>query len=344
MHLKLDPVLLLEQEDRQVDLGELADILAGIAETGTVKGAAERMEQSYRGVWGKIGNAENILSRSLVIKAKGHGSSLTAAGKEVLRLAGEMRQRARAVTEREVAGFERQLRELLALEQPRLRMASSHDILLQRSASEGRLPFLEMRFMGSAKALLAMESGKADLAGFHLPENMPVPMEIGHVFSDPRLFVIPLMRREQGLLAARGNPKGIRAVADLARADIRFINRQRGAGTRIWLDQLLESQGVDPRAIKGYDQEEFTHFAVAAAVAAGAADVAFAVRAAAEGFSLDFIPVGFETYYLCGRAFLSGTETLERLTTEVSRSLSQHPGYAPPPVPGVNPSSTRASR
>lgn len=332
MHLKLEPLLFLQQDDRQVDLGELADILAGIAETGTVRGAAERMEQSYRGIWGKISNAEGILSRSLVIKAKGHGSSLTAAGKEVLRLAGEMRQRARAVTEREVSGFERQLRELLALEQPRLRMTCSHDILLQHSATEGRLPFLEMRFMGSTKALLAMESGKADLAGFHLPENMPVPLELGHVFADPRLFVVPLMRREQGLLVARGNPKGITGVADLARQDIRFINRQRGAGTRIWLDQLLESQGVDPRAIKGYDQEEFTHFAVAAAVAAGAADVAFAVRAAAEGFSLDFIPVGRETYYLCGRVFLKGTETLDRIVAEVGRGLPLHAGYSLPPA------------
>ncbi len=330
MHLKLEPALFLAQDDHQVDLGELADILAGIAETGTVRGAAERMSQSYRGIWGKISNAETILARGLVIKAKGHGSSLTAAGKEVLRLAGEMRQRAREVTRKEVSGFERQLRELLALEQPRLRMACSHDILLQQCATDGHLPFLEMRFMGSTKALLAMESGKADLAGFHLPGNMPVPMEIGHVFSDPRLFVIPLMRREQGLLVARGNPKGIREVADLARPDIRFINRQRGAGTRLWLDQLLESQGVDPRAIKGYDQEEFTHFAVAAAVAAGAADVAFAVRAAAEGFALDFIPVGTETYYLCGRAFLRDTETLDRLVAAVVAGLGKHAGYSPP--------------
>ena len=95
-----------------------------------------------------------------------------------------------------------------------------------------------------------------------------------------------------------GNPKGIRTLADLARPDVRFVNRQRGAGTRVLLDYHLRQAGVDPAAVQGYQAEEYTHLAVAAAVASGRADCGLGVMAAARALGLDFIPLFNERYDL----------------------------------------------
>jgi len=101
------------------------------------------------------------------------------------------------------------------------------------------------------------------------------------------------------LIVAKGNPKEIVGFADLAfEQGVRYVNRQRGAGTRILLDYELAQHGIDASKIAGYDREEYTHLAVAAAVASGTADAGLGVRAAARALDLDFIPVGWERYDL----------------------------------------------
>jgi putative molybdopterin biosynthesis protein len=107
-----------------------------------------------------------------------------------------------------------------------------------------------------------------------------------------------LVHREQGLLVAPGNPLGLRRVADLARPGLRYVNRQRGAGTRVLLDYELARAGTDPDAIVGYGREEPTHLAVAAAIASGRADAGMGVLSAARAFDLDFVPVTKEPYDL----------------------------------------------
>jgi molybdate transport repressor ModE-like protein len=311
-----------------LDFVTLAEILAGVAESGTLRATAEHLKLSYRGVWGKLEQAHEALGQPLVVKSKGHGSHLTPAGEQLLRLVRDMRQRAQAAAQREIAPMDEELRRLLALGRPALRLACSHDILLADCESEGLLEGWELRFMGSLKALDALESGKVNLAGFHLPENVPGMVAFESLFSDPRYFIHPLLRREQGLIVARGNPLDIHGMDDLIRPDVRFINRQRGAGTRMWLDHLLRSRGLDPAAIRGYGREEFTHFAVAAAVAAGAADVAFAQRAATVGLALEFIPIGFESYFICGGRELARDARVRSFIDTVARRLDKHAGYA----------------
>jgi putative molybdopterin biosynthesis protein len=110
--------------------------------------------------------------------------------------------------------------------------------------------------------------------------------------------LLGFVQREQGLIVPRGNPKGIHGLNDLARPDVVFINRQRGAGTRVLLDYRLKGAGIDPRAIQGYDRQEFTHLAVAAAVASGAADCGLGILAAARALDLDFVPLDHERYDL----------------------------------------------
>ena len=112
------------------------------------------------------------------------------------------------------------------------------------------------------------------------------------------MVVITLVGREQGLMVQRGNPARVQRIADLAVENVRFVNRQRGAGTRVLLDYHLSSLGIESDQVQGYDQEEYTHLAVAAAVASGRADCGLGIAAAAKALDLDFLPLFQERYDL----------------------------------------------
>lgn len=181
----------------------------------------------------------------------------------------------------------------------------SHDIVLDLVSSwlrrRGERWTLSSAHVGSLGGLAALRRGEAHLAGVHLldPEtgeyNLPY---VRRYLRRPARLVL-LCRRQQGFIVAPGNPKGIHGVADLVRPDVRFVNRQRGAGTRILLDYELERAGLSPEAVQGYEREEYTHLAVAAAVRSGAADCGLGILAAADALGLDFIPLTEEEYELC---------------------------------------------
>ncbi len=155
--------------------------------------------------------------------------------------------------------------------------------------------------VGSLGGLMALRQGRAHLGGSHLyhPEtnSYNVPYIERHLPGMP-LKLINLAWREQGLMVAPGNPKNIRTIRDLARPEVRFINRQRGAGTRLLLDYFLKEEGIDPARIRGYDREEYTHMAVAVNVHSGTADAGLGIMAAARALGLDFIPLAPERYDL----------------------------------------------
>jgi len=183
--------------------------------------------------------------------------------------------------------------------------AGSHDLSIDILGNE--LKRLHPGFkiaasnVGSMGALLSMRRGETHIGGTHLldPEtgdyNIP---DIKRLIPDTPVVLIHLVRRQQGLLVKPGNPKGIAALNDLARNDVTFVNRQPGSGTRVLLDYQLEKLCLDPRAIRGFEHEEFTHMAVAVAVASGLADVGLGVQSAAHALHLDFIAVGEEQYDL----------------------------------------------
>ena len=111
-----------------------------------------------------------------------------------------------------------------------------------------------------------------------------------------RIVAVNLAIRHQGLIVPKGNPKNIRGIHDLGRKDVCFINRQRGAGTRILCDYHLKEAGIDPSDVQGYAKEEFTHMAVAVNVLTGAADCGMGIMAAARALDLDFVPLARERY------------------------------------------------
>jgi putative molybdopterin biosynthesis protein len=143
--------------------------------------------------------------------------------------------------------------------------------------------------------------GEAHLAGSHLldPESGEYNLaDIRRFLPGCAVKVLGLVGRLQGLLVAKGNPKKVRDLLDLRREDINFINRQRGSGTRVLLDYQLRQLKLSPDEIRGYNSEEFTHLAVAVAVASGRADCGMGIAAAAQALELDFIPLYEERYDL----------------------------------------------
>lgn len=181
----------------------------------------------------------------------------------------------------------------------------SHDITLDLISSFLRRRSQRWHFasahVGSQGGLTALKRGEAHMAGVHLLDEATGTYNESYVrrYYGGKAALVLLARRDQGFLVPRGNPKGIRDFTDLARADLTFVNRQRGAGTRILLDFHLKQAGISPADVKGYRREEFTHLAVAAAVQSGAADVGLGILAAAQALDLDFIPVTQEEYELC---------------------------------------------
>ncbi len=155
--------------------------------------------------------------------------------------------------------------------------------------------------VGSQGGLIALRRGEAHVAGSHLLDPETGEYNISYIrqyMPGIPVRVIALVGREQGLIVKRGNPKGIKSLIDLTNPDVRFMNRQRGAGTRVLLDYHLNLMTILPERIVGYSQEEYTHLGVAAAIASGRADCGLGIAAAAQALELDFIPLFQERYDL----------------------------------------------
>ncbi|MGE5223748.1 MAG: substrate-binding domain-containing protein, partial [Omnitrophica WOR_2 bacterium] len=155
--------------------------------------------------------------------------------------------------------------------------------------------------VGSLGGLIALRRGESHLAGSHLldPETGEYNLSyIREYLPDLPVRLITLAGRQQGLFVVNGNPKNIHSLKDLSRPDITFVNRQRGAGTRVLLDYHLSLLNINVDSIQGYHQEEYTHMAVAADVSSGKADCGLGIAAAAKALDLDFIPLFQERYDL----------------------------------------------
>ena len=173
------------------------------------------------------------------------------------------------------------------------------DLLSQFLAEHDRR--LASANVGSQGGLIALRRGEAHLAGSHLLNPETGEYNISYIrqyMPEVPVKVVVLVGRDQGLMVKRVNPKGITSLQDLTKPQVQFVNRQRGAGTRVLLDYHLSLMGTAPEQIVGYSQEEYTHLGVAAAIASGRADCGLGIAAAAQALELDFIPLFQERYDL----------------------------------------------
>lgn len=191
------------------------------------------------------------------------------------------------------------------LSEQRLRFVGSHDpavtLIAARFAdfAPGETP--QLTFSGSLGGLIALVEGAADLAGCHLwdeeSDTYNVPF-VRRLLPGQRVALLTLAHRRLGFLVSAANPVVVTNLEDLVRSGLRFVNRQRGAGTRVWLDAHLHQLGIAPEQLSGYEQEKCTHSEVAQMIAEGQADVGLGVEAAALAFGLRFIPLTLERYDL----------------------------------------------
>ena len=184
-------------------------------------------------------------------------------------------------------------------------LMGSHDLALELLVeivhqADSNIHLLPMP-IGSLDGLIALRNGLTPLTGCHLFDaasgeyNTPF---VRHLFPDQDIVLITLANREQGLILAKGNPLGVRSIMDLLRPELTFVNRNRGSGTRLWLDNQLRHEGISPQEIRGYSQEMVSHTSLAHAIQQGFANAGIGLRAAAAKENLDFIPLFTERYDL----------------------------------------------
>lgn len=201
-----------------------------------------------------------------------------------------------------------------------LRLVGSHDLALEVLAGRLRaLPesiTLEVVPTDSLDGLFALARGTTDLAGCHLldPETGEHNVSfVRRMLPGEPVLLVTLAHRQQGLIVAAGNPKRVQGIPDLGRPDLTIVNRHRGSGTRVLLDDALVRAQIDPSTLRGYDREEATHLAVAGAVAAGTADAGLGILAAARAYGLDFVPVARERYELALRPATASRPAVQKL-------------------------------
>jgi len=312
----------------------LPRLLGAIRTHATLRAAAAEIGLSYRTAWSLIGETGRLLGVPVAELQRGVGARLTPAGEQLLAADSRAAQRLRE------AGLEVDLRgaRTAAHAPPAVAVAASHDLLLAAFCDRWARPqglIGELAFKGSLESLGALARGEAQVAGFHVatPVEETAARALRRLLDPRRDTLLRFAEREQGLIVPSGNPKRLRSFADVAARHLRFVNRQRGSGTRLLIDQLLQQAAIDPSAIRGYGTEEFTHLAVAATVAAGRADSGFGLRAAAWRFKLGFVPLRRETYWLASRSSRLDTEWGRRLREGLAgeplrRAARGLPGYA----------------
>lgn len=313
----------------------LLPLLEAIAETGSLAAAVAARGVSYRAAWGLLRDYEQKLGVPIVELSRGRGAHLAAGGEALVTAQRTAAQRLGRILPALALDLGRSEARAPLL---RLTMAASHDLALAAlrdslSAADGLT--LEISFMGSLHALRQLDAGQVDIAGFHVP----LDTRVGDAIAPFRRYLrarrdrlLGLFEREQGLMLPPGNPARVRSFRDIAHKRLRFVNRQRGSGTRLLIDRLIAAAGLEPTALAGYATEEFTHPAVAAMVASSAADAGFGLRAAAVEHGLAFVPLVRERYYLAVHASVLGAPAVRHLLGTLrgerfARIVDRLPGY-----------------
>ncbi len=177
--------------------------------------------------------------------------------------------------------------------------------------------------VGSMGGIMSLRLGETHFSGLHLLDYETGDYNESYLqryIPEQKWMLINLVKRQQGLIVKKGNPLQISCLQDIQREDIRYINRQKGAGTRVLFDYYLKKENIDSSSINGYNREEFTHLAVAAAVKNDACDTGMGIYASARALDLDFIPVTEERYDLCILPELIEEEILETLLSVINSS------------------------
>lgn len=320
-------------------------LLVSVAEHGSLLKACQAMRVSYRHAWQLIRQGEELLGASLLHMERGKGSSLSALAEKLVWADRRIAARLSPMLDSLASELQAEIDRVLMSVPPLLRIHASHGFAIEALHDAlGRAGIVtELRYCGSTEAVASLNLGACEIAGFHVPIGEFEAEAVAHYaqwLKPASQKLIGIATRRLGLMVARGDPKKVYGIKDLARSELRFINRQSGSGTRFLLDLLLRKEGVDPARVHGYEQCELTHAAVAAYVASGMADVGFGVETPARQFRLDFVPIQTERYFLlCEERSLEAPVVREMLAIiqgdEFKGTVNRLPGYQATELTGV---------
>jgi len=196
----------------------------------------------------------------------------------------------------------------------------SHDPLLDELADMLHLSdneaYMSSSHVGSMGGIMAVRRGETHIAGVHLLDEADGSYNTAFIkryFPKGGVRLVECVGRSQGLMLQKGNPLGIGSISDLTKDGLRYVNRQKGSGTRILIDYLCKQQGIDTARIYGYEREEFTHTSVAAQIVSGTADAGMGIYSAAKLYDLDFLPICMEQYDLLIPDYAWDTPMVRRL-------------------------------
>lgn len=348
IRIEIEPVWRFHRDEDSSSMLIMLDFLNGIRATGKITRAADEMRMSYRHAWNLIEKWSDFFNAPLVERQRGRGTTLTPLGEKLVWAGQRLRARLKPQLENLSQELETEINLLLPHHPAIIRVHASHGFavprlreLLARETGIG----VDLRYATNQMSLVSLACDGCELAGVHLPQGelRQRSIDVFMEYLTPSLHrVIGLVTREMGLMVKRGNPLGIDGVARLLDPSIRFVNRYRGSGTRVLLEQILAQYGIEGARINGWEQVEFTHAAVAAYVASGMADVGFGVETAARQFNLDFIRLVTEDYVFVCRKALLDTEPMKQFLKvmrgeEFNAAISKLPGYAAKDVGVVKP-------
>ncbi|MBB6520043.1 substrate-binding domain-containing protein [Pseudoteredinibacter isoporae] len=313
------------------------ELLKAIDSVGKLTAAAQHCGMSYRHAWNQLQQWESFFGVALVHLQKGRGARLSSFGEKLL----WAQKRIDAKLEPELENISSEINLHIQALNPDssepLTINASHGYAVALLTEHIQSPSLKLTFTSAEDALRSLSAGECDLAGFHVPEKDSDLKRIpafDRYLNNQEFGLIRFIQRRQGLMVTSDNPLGIRQICDLARDNIRFVNRQQSSGTRFLFDQFLERADIKAEQINGYTGEEFTHSAVAAHIAAGMADVGFGVEQAARQFGLEFLPLCKEQYLFAYHKERLASQRLASFigqlqSVEIQQAIQALSGYQP---------------
>lgn len=336
--LSITPAWIFRSEQGELFDPILFGLLETIRESGKLTVAAQSCGISYRHAWNLLNRSGAFFGLPLVDMRKGQGTRLSPLGEKLLWSEQQVKARLGPQIDSMASDLNDQIQQLLAGAHPVLRIHASHGYAIALLPDFSEQVEVNLQYRNPHDALNALARRDCDVASFHFPTDpgrARKVMEYYHTQLDfAELTVIRFVTRKQGLMYRPDSHFRVEALNDLVKPGLRFIGRNQNSGTRILFNMLLQEQGISAGDISGSEQEEFTHTAVAAYVAAGMADVGFGIEAAARQFGLAFVPLSMEHYLLIcrkeevERANMNNLLSLMRSGPFIGRVMAL-PGYAP---------------
>lgn len=315
----------------------LIELLSAVHTQGSLLAACQNLGVSYRHGWDLVRAGEAHFNTTLLHMERGKGSTLSPLAEKLVWADLRIMARLQPILDSLASELTHEIAKVASPGESAFRLHASYGFsiekLIEQLIEQGE--DVARSYASSTAAAAALHDGHCDACGIHIPLGSQQARALAHYAQwqqAPDLVLIDISTRRQGLMVAPGNPKKIYDLQDLARDDVRFINRPADSGTRFLLEGLLTEQGIAGAQIAGFEQSEATHASVAAFVASGLADAGFGLERPARYFQLDFIPMVNERYFLiCYEATLNHPVMQTILATladpTFKQSVNALPGY-----------------